>query len=284
MSREEYLALTVKALRERAAELAIPGRSRLSKADLVEAILAAEASVEPVAEPVEVAPVEVAPAAAPVEAAPAEPVEDTLRVEPPVSPEQPAPAVEAAPVEEAMLAEEAASIPENKSIGPELIAVKESDPEAIPPASSALPAQTASAEPSEPQAPPFIDRGPPLPSYPAPEPRALVRDPETVFVYWDGPASTSPTEVVATDRDGRVAHRFETAGQDGYVRVPVAALASIELRSDGESQALPPLPTPPPPSPVSARRAPAPTAEETAWREAAAALFPAPPTPYPLGP
>lgn len=75
-------------------------------------------------------------------------------------------------------------------------------------------------------------------AYPGNRLRAMVRDPGTVYVYWEQPTSGSEGwEVAALDPNGQVldAFRTEEGGTSGYLRVPHGALGQIQLRRvDGE--------------------------------------------------
>jgi hypothetical protein len=91
----------------------------------------------------------------------------------------------------------------------------------------------------------YIDRGPALPEACAVGRfRVLVRDPETLFVYWDLPDDRVPAsggrapihdgwDLVIIDPEGRVLQSFQTppASRCGYVQVPAATRCRVLIRA-----------------------------------------------------
>jgi hypothetical protein len=77
----------------------------------------------------------------------------------------------------------------------------------------------------------FIDRGPPLPDlYPGRRVRVMVRDPGTLFAYWESDDAVEAWEVTAW-RGDVVLHRFHTAAhvRNGYLRVPPGTRGRVTL-------------------------------------------------------
>ncbi len=162
MDKKTLNAKTVKELRALAAELGLPGRTKLRKAGLVEAILGVTAGQE---------------AAAP-------PPREDVREDAPASAEP----VAAEPVEE-----------------------------------------PAEEEPGE----VFIDRGHVLAErYPGRRIRVMVRDPQTLYVYWETEEGAEGFEVVALDAAGGRLDRFAVGatGSGGYLRVPEGCRGRVEVR------------------------------------------------------
>ena len=90
-------------------------------------------------------------------------------------------------------------------------------------------------EPPEEPAEVFIDRGAVLPeSYPGTRLRAMVRDPGTLYVYWevDDAGQIDGWEVRALDPLGRTLAEFSTGplGRDGYLQPAAASIGRIEVR------------------------------------------------------
>jgi len=80
----------------------------------------------------------------------------------------------------------------------------------------------------------FIDRGLPIPEvYPGQVMRVLVRDPRTLFVYWEleGPYAEA-WEIYALDHSGAVVSSFRTDGStsgSGYLYVAAAHVSKVSL-------------------------------------------------------
>ncbi len=104
----------------------------------------------------------------------------------------------------------------------------------VRPAKPAVAEVAMEAEPGEPTDI-YIDRGLPLPeSYAGTRLRVLIRDPGTLYVYWDvdDTQQREGWEVVALDSAGKAIASFRSpsagAGQ-GYFNIPVARVARVAL-------------------------------------------------------
>lgn len=70
-------------------------------------------------------------------------------------------------------------------------------------------------------------------AYPGTRLRAMVRDPGTVYVYWEQDTQGSQGwEVAALDAEGNILDSFTTdrTGSSGYLKVPHGALGQVQLR------------------------------------------------------
>ncbi|MCK6509012.1 hypothetical protein L6R29_03455 [Myxococcota bacterium] len=78
---------------------------------------------------------------------------------------------------------------------------------------------------------PYIDRGPTLPArYENTRIRAMIRDPQSVYVYWNTPEPPqSPWKIEARDEGGDIVHTFQVPPQyhSGYVRAQVSQIRMI---------------------------------------------------------
>lgn len=80
----------------------------------------------------------------------------------------------------------------------------------------------------------FIDRGLPIPEvYPGQVMRVLVRDPRTLFVYWEIEGGQSAEwEICAYDNSGAIVSSFRTNGSasgSGYLYVAASAVSKVAL-------------------------------------------------------
>ncbi|MCB9640014.1 MAG: hypothetical protein H6728_05815 [Myxococcales bacterium] len=78
---------------------------------------------------------------------------------------------------------------------------------------------------------PYIDRGPTLPErYENTRVRAMIRDPQSVYVYWNTPEPpNTPWKIEARDEVGDIVHTFQVPPQyqSGYVRAEVSKIHMI---------------------------------------------------------
>ncbi len=78
---------------------------------------------------------------------------------------------------------------------------------------------------------PYIDRGPTLPErYENTRIRAMIRDPQSVYVYWNTPEPpNTPWKIEARDEGGEIVHTFQVPPkyQSGYVRAEVSQIRMI---------------------------------------------------------
>ncbi len=78
---------------------------------------------------------------------------------------------------------------------------------------------------------PYIDRGPTLPArYENTRIRAMIRDPQSVYVYWNTPEPPqSPWKIEARNEGGDIVHTFQVPPQyhSGYVRAQVSQIRMI---------------------------------------------------------
>ena len=213
MSRKALESKTVAALKKQATELSIAGRSKMKKAALVDAILAASTSetAEAATAAVELSVAEVDDTAAEAPLT-SEPIEAAAVVE----------AVEAVETIEAVASVEAVEAVEAATVGETGETNKTASPEAVAP----------TVEPSADDV--FIDRGEPIPeSYPGERMRVLVRDPGSLYVYWETEDGDPAGWEVSAERDGQVLHGFHaddpTSG--GYLRAPAADVQRVTVRS-----------------------------------------------------
>lgn len=82
------------------------------------------------------------------------------------------------------------------------------------------------------------DWGPPLPELaPQPRVRAMVRDPGTTYIYWEGPAEPLGWELRAEGAGAPAAVRVRE--QAAYVEAPVASLERVVVRPVGAAKEAP---------------------------------------------
>lgn len=104
-------------------------------------------------------------------------------------------------------------------------------------------------------------------TYDAPRMRVVARDPQTLYVFWDGveePAGHT-WEVRAEAPGGAVLATALSPSRDAWLSVPVASVARVSVRAVGAAAALlsavlsaAPSPAAPPPLPSSSSRLAAP--------------------------
>jgi len=248
MTPNDPKAKTVAELRKIAGDLDISGRSAMRKDELIAAIAAATPSpaAAPAGEKAAAAKAAIAAALAGKKAAvPARPA--TAKKPAPVkaTPQTAAPknaaaapknaaaatAKKPAPVKATpqAAAPKKAAAPKNAA-APVVAAVEKREPTQPPPLSHVP------APPREPgQDDVYIDRGAIIPdTYPGSRVRVMVRDPSTLFVYWEIPGAQGAEgwEVGAVDAMGgtREAFRVDRTGGHGYLHVPTAEVARVTLR------------------------------------------------------
>ena len=218
MTPNDPKAKTVAELRKIAGDLDISGRSAMRKDELIAAIAAATPS----------------PAAAPAgekAAAAKAAIAAALAGKKAAVPARPATAKKPAPVKATpqAAAPKKAAAPKNAA-APVVAAVEKREPTQPPPLSHVP------APPREPgQDDVYIDRGAIIPdTYPGSRVRVMVRDPSTLFVYWEIPGAQGAEgwEVGAVDAMGgtREAFRVDRTGGHGYLHVPTAEVARVTLR------------------------------------------------------
>ena len=213
MTRTALEAQTVAALKKQATELSIKGRSKMKKSALVDAILAASAT------PVEAAGVEEAAGVA----EPAAEAVDSLPEAAEVAAETPdEPTATAADVAE----------PDEPAAAAAVDAPDEAaDSEPVPPVT---------VEPSE--ADVYIDRGEAIPeSYPGERMRVLVRDPGSLYVYWEAEGGDPRGWEVSAEREDEVLHGFHATSPTvgGYLNAPAADVQRVTVRGPAPHRSSP---------------------------------------------
>lgn len=230
MDERELNDKTVTELRALAADLGVKGRARLRKAELVAAILLVteanrrERGTLPEDEPD-------GPTVPETEAEAERSIahiDEIVVVEPAVVTPVEAVLVDVTPVE----------------VAPAVVTPVEVEPADVTPSDDAVP--DPEGEPAgaaeEPEAPAAAQSEPEGgDGYPGGRLRAMVRDPGTVYVYWEPSKDTEAEgfEVKAVDADEQVLDSFRTdeRGRSGYIRVTPGAQGRVQLRPirDGEA-------------------------------------------------
>jgi hypothetical protein len=246
----------VSALRKLAADLDIQGRSRLRKAALIDAILLAM-SEESTSDEDPMADGSAADESAVDESAVDESAVDVSTATESAAEEADLIAAAAEPDEGASL--DAADAEAIEAAGEAALEAADADLEAAAVESGGAEGAPAEAEEAptplvEPSAGDvFIDRGEPIPdAYPGERMRVLVRDPGSLYVYWE--TGQDRRWSVAAEAGGEVLHTFQTdsAHAGGYLHAPADRVQKVVVTSPAAPRFEARLAAPEPPAPAPA--------------------------------